>query len=255
MESNKMVYTYREERLHEAVSLRQALNLEEAGLRGQRPIISVVGAGGKTTTLHRLADEYAKAGLPVFVTTTTHIMKEDRPWFLSGYSPEEITDCLRKFGQAWAGIPAPGGKLGILPEDALEEIRGWKIPLFMEADGARGFALKAPAEHEPVILPWTTHVLSVYGLDGVGKRIEDTVFRPEVAEILLKKKKTERVTAGDIACLAASEQAGRKGCPAGAVYTVVLNKADEEGLDKTALMICKALERKGISRVIVTGRG
>ena len=96
--------------------------------------------------------------------------------------------------------------------------------------------------------------MSVYGLDSVGQKIEDTVFRPELAEILLKKKRTECVTEKDIALLAASDVAGRKGCPETAVYTVVLNKADDEKLRKTALAICRSLEEKGIRQVIVTGR-
>lgn len=80
-----MIYIYSGKRLHEADSLTQALKLEKENLRERCPVISTVGAGGKTTTLHRLADEYVCVGVPVLVTTTTHIMKEDREWFLSGF--------------------------------------------------------------------------------------------------------------------------------------------------------------------------
>ncbi len=263
-----MIYTYSGERLHETDSLRQALKLEKEELRGQRPVISAVGAGGKTTMLRRIADEYVRAGIPVLVTTTTHIMKEDREWFLSGFSKEKIEEQLQKAGQAWVGEPAPDGKLGKLSDSALEKLLGWevpeqkdpgkekqrKVPILIEADGAKRLPVKVPAEHEPVILSCTTHVLSVYGLDSVGKKIEDTVFRPELAEILLNKKRTECVTEEDIARLAASDLAGRKGCPATALYTVVLNKADDEKLRKTALAICRFLEENGIRQVIVTGR-
>ena len=110
-----------------------------------------------------------------------------------------------------------------------------------------------PAEHEPVIPEMTTHVLSVYGLDSIGKKIEETVFRPELAEILLNKNRTECVTAQDIARLAAHQSAGRKGCPEGAVYTVVLNKADSEKERHAALKICRMLAGEGIRRIIVTG--
>lgn len=251
---SKMIYSYSGERLCKADSLRQALNLEDDSLRGRRPVVSAVGAGGKTTTLHRLAEEYVQAGIPAVVTTTTHIMKEDSPWFLSDVSAEQIKGALGRFGQVWIGTSVPGGKLGILPEALLEEIAGWDVPLLIEADGARRMPLKVPADHEPVILPCTTHVLSVYGLDSVGKKIEDTVFRPELAEILLEKKRTDCVAPEDIALLAASELAGRKGCAAGMEYTVVLNKADHEGLMETALEICRALRSGGLSRVVVTGR-
>ena len=225
-----MIYIYNEDRLCEADSLRPALKLENEGLRGRRPVVSAVGAGGKTTTLLRLADEYVRTGIPVIVTTTTHIMKEDKEWFLSGFSEEKIREQLQKSGQVWVGAPAPGGKLARLSNHELEKV------------------------HEPVILPETTHVLSVYGLDSVGKRIEETVFRPELAEKLLNKKRTESVTAEDIALLAASRSAGRKGCPDTAVYTVVLNKADDKRRIDTALEICRELRRRGIRQVIVTGQ-
>ena len=195
-------------------------------------------------------------------------MKEDREWFLSGFPEEKIEEQLQKAGQAWVGEPAPGGKLGRLPDAALEKLLKWEIPDRKdpgkwEAEESAGAhrggrseadAVKVPAEHEPVILPCTSHVLSVYGLDSVGKKIEDTVFRPELAEILLKKKRTECVTEEDIARLAASDLAGRKGCPKTAVYTVVLNKADDEKLRKTALAVCRLLGDRGIRQVVVTGR-
>ena len=232
-----MIYIYNEDRLCEADSLRQALKLENEGLRGRRPVVSAVGAGGKTTTLLRLADEYVRTGIPVIVTTTTHIMKEDKEWFLSGFSEEKIREQLQKSGQVWVGAPAPGGKLARLSNHELEKVLRLEVPLLIEADGAKRLPLKVPADHEPVILPETTHVLSVYGLDSVGKRIEETVFRAE-----------------DIALLAASRSAGRKGCPDTAVYTVVLNKADDKRRIDTALEICRELRRRGIRQVIVTGQ-
>ena len=39
-------------------------------------IISVVGAGGKTTHIHRLAEKYLKQGKKVLVITTTHMYLE-----------------------------------------------------------------------------------------------------------------------------------------------------------------------------------
>ena len=39
-------------------------------------IQAVVGSGGKTTLIHRLAEEYRAQGKKVFVTTTTHMRIE-----------------------------------------------------------------------------------------------------------------------------------------------------------------------------------
>ena len=60
------------------------------------------------------------------------------------------------------------------------------------------------------------------------------------------------VTEEDLAVLAASKEAGRKGCPEGAVYTVILNKADSAKKREAALSICRKLKSRGVTRVIVT---
>ena len=54
-----------------------------------KEVISVVGAGGKTTTIRRLTDEMEKRQKNVAVTTTTRMKKE--PHFLLGADAERIT--------------------------------------------------------------------------------------------------------------------------------------------------------------------
>ena len=243
-----MIYSFRDGRLCEVSSLRQA-----AGLTGiPSPVVSAAGAGGKTSAIRRLAQEYIESGQRVIVTTTTHMMVEDRPWFLLEPSAEKMGELLAAYGQAWVGTPAPGGKMQGVPCEFLDKIWKMGLPVLIEADGARKLPLKVPGEQEPVIRPETTHVLSVYGLDAVGQRMEDVCFRPERAAELLDKKITERVTAEDIAFLAASDRAGRKGCPPEAVYTVVLNKADDRKRRECALEICRMLREKEIGNVIVS---
>ena len=41
-----------------------------------KTIIAIVGAGGKTSYIKKKAKEYLEQGEKVFVTTTTHMMKE-----------------------------------------------------------------------------------------------------------------------------------------------------------------------------------
>ena len=188
----------------------------------------------------------------MIVLTTTHMTAEDRPWFLLEPSEEKMRELLAAYGQAWVGTPAPGGKMQGVPCEFLEIIWKMGLPVLIEADGARRLPLKVPGEQEPVILPETTHVLSVYGLDAVGGKIGDVCFRPERAAALLNKNITEQITVEDVAFLAASEQAGRKGCPKGAVYTVILNKADDLRRRGYALEICNMLKEEGIENTIVT---
>lgn len=249
-------------------SLPDALGI--SGTQQGCSVVSAVGAGGKTTTLHSLAGELVQQGQRVIVTTTTHIVEEDEPYFFKAAADgdslterskmqadgqvflDQVRDKLDRFGQVWTGMPAPGRKLGCLPEMFLEQIWKMGIPVLIEADGARRLPLKVPAGHEPVIHPRTTHVLSVYGLDAVGASLKDVCFREELAEKFLNKSGTESVTAEDIALLAASEEAGRKGCPEHAAYTVVLNKADTDKRREDALAICRELQNRGCGRVIIT---
>lgn len=243
-----MVCGVREGRLREVHSLRSAVGL--CGIPS--PVISAVGAGGKTSSIRCLAQEYVERAQRVIVLTTTHMTAEDRPWFLLEPSEEKMRELLAAYGQAWVGTPAPGGKMQGVPCEFLEIIWKMGLPVLIEADGARRLPLKVPGEQEPVILPETTHVLSVYGLDAVGGKIGDVCFRPERAAALLNKNITEQITVEDVAFLAASEQAGRKGCPKGAVYTVILNKADDLRRRGYALEICNMLKEEGIENAIVT---
>lgn len=245
---NTMLYSYRDNRLCEETALLKAAGLDEI----PSPVVAAAGAGGKTSTIRRLAQEYVRSGQQVIVITTTRMMAEERPWFLLEPEEERMRELLAEYGQVWAGQPAPGGKMQGVPCEFLDKIWKMGLPVLIEADGARRLPLKVPGEQEPVILPETTHVLSVYGLDAVGQRLEDVCFRPERAAELLDKNITERVTAEDIAFLAASDQAGRKGCPAEAVYTVVLNKADDRKRRECALEICGMLREKEIGNVIVS---
>ncbi len=243
-----MLYLYRKNKLFKAPTLRDA-----AGLTGVKcPVVSVAGAGGKTTTIRCLAREYVRAGGQVVVTTTTHMRMEELPWFLLEPTADAIREKLSRYGQVWTGLPAEPGKMKGIPEQLFKELWKQKLPVLIEADGAKCLPLKVPAEHEPVIPDKTTHVFYVFGLDAVGCRIADVCFRYERAADLLDKNITDCITAHDIAFLACSEQAGRKGCPADAEYTVVLNKADDKARMDTALAICKMIESMGDTRVIVS---
>ena len=62
------------------------------------------------------------------------------------------------------------GKLASFQKEFLEEVSREPVLLLLEADGAKHFPVKAPAEHEPVICEKTGIVLNVYGMRAIGKR-------------------------------------------------------------------------------------
>jgi len=229
-----MVFIYKNNELCERMSLSEALSVNTS-------VISVVGAGGKTTLLHRLEDECVRKKQHVIITTTTKIMHENKPYFLEDTSIGKIKDTLGKFGRVWIGSrDLISGKTAPPAKEILDEIFWWELPILVEADGAKRLPLKVG------------HVVSVYGLDAIGRTLESTCFRWERAAQILEKGGEEFVTAKDIAILASSHKAGRKGCPPYAQYTVVLNKADSASKREAALEVCRELNVRGVENIVMT---
>ncbi len=151
---------------------------------GAYPIISVVGAGGKTTVVNHLASEYGNAA----VTTTTHIYK---PQFRDG-SDRRLEYIYFSDGIMYFGSDL-GAKLGSSP--LTEMICG--RPLIIEADGARHRLFKIPAAHEPAIHPRTTAVIGILSLDALGRSLSDAAFRPEAAAEFLGTDTSHIITEAD----------------------------------------------------------
>lgn len=167
------------------ISLRNALMI------GDRGVISLVGAGGKTSLMFKLAHELSLTGESVLTTTTTKI-HEPRPdqspcVVVSDSIAELLEEARRLIGRhrhiTMGHHRLPGeGKLVGLASEAVDAI--WQHNLFrwivVEADGAAGRPLKAPADHEPVIPDCTHCVVGISGLNGLGRPLTDQwIFRPE----------------------------------------------------------------------------
>lgn len=230
-------------------TLRKALELEEE----KSPVISFIGAGGKTTTMKRLAQEYHDKNIPVIVTTTTHLKIEDSPWFLLEASEEKAMEILSKYGKVWIGELTKEGKMQGPKEEFLNQMMEKGYPVLIEADGSRRLPIKAPAEHEPVYHAKTTHVVNLYGMDCIGKTLEEVCFRPELAADILQKSVKDIIEPKDISKLMLQDKGGRKDLPLRAKYSVILNKTDTKELEKRALEICKQSRKKGVDNIIITG--
>ena len=219
-----------------------------------RGITALVGGGGKTTLMLWLAHELARAGARVIVTTTTHIFAPDGMRTLNPVTQEEATALLDREPLICFGMPSKEGKLSapILPTETLAMCADYVL---IEADGAKRLPLKAPAEHEPVIPNETKLVIAVAGLDGIGRTIAETAFRPDRYAALCGKAQTERITASDAAFVLAHANGQRKNVPDGARFAVLLNKADDDARRCTALAVATALEQYGVERVVIAALG
>lgn len=215
--------------------LREALALPEGG------VIALVGAGGKTSLMFRLAAELSAEGDAVLTTTTTRIFLPDETesrCVVLDESPGEILnrcrECLKsgRHVTAAAGLLADGRKLKGLEPESIDAIRrdGLFQWVLVEADGAAGRPLKAPAAHEPVIPASAAVVIGVVGLSVLGKPLADTwVFRPERVGALTGLPPGAAIGAREIAAVLAHPQGILKGAPPRAKLIAFLNQADTIG--------------------------
>lgn len=205
-----------------------------------QPRLALVGAGGKTTTLFRLARELfvgdQRPGC-VLLTATTHLAVEqtklaDR--YFPIYSIEELETAAR---QGLSGVVLFTGprveneRVAGISELALERLfalaEARRLPLLVEADGSRRLPLKAPASHEPLIPPWARTVVVVAGLSALGNPLTaEWVHRPERFAQLAGQSLGEIITPQCIEKVLVSPQGGLKGIPSGARRIALLNQAD-----------------------------
>jgi molybdenum cofactor cytidylyltransferase len=208
------------------------MNLSQA-LRLPRSVrLALVGAGGKTTALFQLAGQLA----PAVVTTSTHLgawqaVQADRHLVLSPGDPVQSLAEQISSGITLVSGPAEGERCTApspAQQQALAELcTAQVLPLLVEADGARGWPLKAPAEYEPVIPDFIDQVVVVAGLSGLGQPLQEgIVHRPEVFACLAGIKPGASVTPEALARLLAHPAGGLKNIPPGARRSVLLNQAD-----------------------------
>ena len=226
------------------------------------PVLSITGAGGKTTTALHLAYEYKDVGNPAVVMTSTHLAIWDQPWFPVRRIHGKITadqeavrtglgrDPMTKTAKRKISESLPMQKMKSRFEVFLKKSE-LGVPVIVEADGARRMPCKVPAAHEPVIVPRTTTVCSVYGLDAIGQRICDCCFRSELAAEVLGKRETDRLEAGSRQNCS-GRNGGCKGAKRGMDHWVILNKADTDQRKESAEEVCRELERYGNRRILIT---
>ena len=213
-------------------SLRQALLLGEGG------VISLVGAGGKTSLMYSLSHELSRTGDSVLTTTTTKIYEPLPSQSSCVLVADSVTDLLtearghidehRHITMARDRWPEEGKLIGLAPEtvDAIRD-SGLFRWIIVEADGAAGRPLKAPADHEPVVPVGTTVVVGCAGLSGLGQPVNDQwVFRPHRFAELAGMSYSETVTEAAIARAFFHKNGIFKHTPRRAMRAVFLNQAD-----------------------------
>ncbi len=230
-----------------------------------RGVISIIGAGGKTSLMFRLARELAESDRSVLTTTTTKIFMpcpEQSPNTIIADSFYELIETLRRelnrFNHLSAGsrqIPACGKLQGFEP-GIINEL--WQAAFFdwiiVEADGAKRRSLKASDLHEPVVPGSTTHLVFVTGLDAIGKPLNDKyVYRAKIFSKNTDLPMGEPVDEQSVAICTALEVKKASILLSSALKFVVLNKADTPDKLKSGRKIAACLEKQNFySGIVIT---
>ena len=238
------------------MTLKEALGLKKGKM------LSLIGAGGKTTTLFRLADELCQEGSRVLVTTTTKIFKPTKPHVHKLYLAQDLDALLSELAKikepmivgVGCGLDDTGKVMGLPPGwfDTLEK-RGEMDSILIEADGAASRPFKLPAEHEPVVPGGCALTVWVMGIKVLGQPLTtDWVHRAERGAALLNVPLGTRVTLEHIVDLVKAPEGCLKGVPQKSHKVALINQADSEDELKKASLLGHALLRCGIERVVIT---
>jgi probable selenium-dependent hydroxylase accessory protein YqeC len=139
-------------------------------------IVCCVGAGGKKTTMYRLANEHTGR---VGITATSHIEYFPKALPATKYIENEH-ELLNKVGNdshsriiAFAQPSERKGRragISLNLVQTFKEIGNFKL-LLVKADGARGRYIKAPAEHEPPLPDCVNTVIPIISAKVIGQAL------------------------------------------------------------------------------------
>lgn len=216
-------------------------------------VISIVGAGGKTSLMFLLAQAFQKQKLHVISTTTTRILKPTNQQTHGVFLFEDddfynrLNACLHLHHHATVAqsIVSEGDKLrGMRCADVDQLLQhSFAKRIIIEADGARQLAFKAPGENEPVVPETTDVYVSVFGLDSIGKPLDDTnVFRAELVSSRTGLQMGKRITPLAVAKLAIHPKGFLKYCPDKARSYIFFNKMDIPDGRKKAIEVMKTAQ-------------
>lgn len=139
-------------------------------------VLSIVGAGGKTSLMFTLAEELRTSN-KVLVTTTTKIYSPERSaydFICIGEENCSIYDDYNENGIYVYGNFIDGtDKLSALNKDFLDKKFKHFDYSIIEADGSKRKPIKGWREDEPVICKNTTKTIGILDITCIGKIVND----------------------------------------------------------------------------------
>lgn len=141
-------------------------------------VVSIVGAGGKTTLMFRLAEEYRNRGKRVLVTTSTRMKIPDEGEFdgidLSGRIFDEYSPCRPGIYVA-GNLEQHHNKMVAVDLTRLHQQLNKFDLVLIEADGAARKRLKGWQTYEPVVPLFSTHTVGIIDISTIGMSIDENL--------------------------------------------------------------------------------
>lgn len=222
----------------------------------QPSVISVVGAGGKTSLMFYLARMLPGS---VITTTTTkvgydQIKAADRSLTFDQFMSDPESCLKTRVNWVSRELDESQRKISGFSPMEFRWLAAVALPLGLtiinEADGAHCRHIKAPSVFEPVVPEETTHVLSLVGLDTIGLEINDeNVHRSELFCEITGTAPGMMLTEEIILKAYGHPQGGFKNAPLLARKIAVLNRADSEERKAIGARIAARLLADGVDEV------
>ena len=219
-------------------------------------IISLIGGGGKTSCMYQLAKEYAAMGKKVLLTTSTHILvpppQEVPILFYYPVSTEQLSDAFTRFSIIAVGAKDKPGKLSSVPPAFFQKALETADVILCEADGAKMLPIKAPASHEPAIVPESDVIIILAGLSCLHKPLKDVCHRKDLAARLLSVPPSTPLGIQEVASLIIDSNGLMKGLyEEKEKVRIFLNQADTKEQLEEGNEIAKQIHAVGLSHVLV----
>jgi molybdenum cofactor cytidylyltransferase len=187
---------------------------------GGHELVSLVGGGGKTTTLFALGRQ-----LPghLVLTTTTKMSgdRTDRHRVLLDPTDAEVAAAAEADQSVLVWRSISGNKAHGVDRGSCDRWFDLVDHVLVEADGARRRPLTAPGPFEPVVPSRTTTLVACVGASAFGRVIADRCHRPLRVAALAGCSPYERLTPERVARVLLSDRGLRKDQPATARFAVL----------------------------------
>lgn len=229
-------------------------------LEAHHGIVCAVGAGGKKTTLYRLA-----AAHPGRVGITTTVFMAPFPPELQAeriIAPQaELAAAVVKSARANQRVlfacpsekPARLGGVSVHAVAPLHEEAGFELTL-VKADGARMRQIKAPAAQEPNIPTGADVILFVVSAGAIGQPLDETVaHRVDRLESVTGAHRGQILEPRHLARLLTSEQGARQNLESARLIPII-NQVDTPELRRSARAVAEnaLADSESLDRVVLT---